>query len=163
MSDKTAVIRERRPSGHEWSRVAVSPTGSTWRSGPITVVSTLDLAELPDRAGAGLQWHVSITRGGRRPHATDVRRALRAFRMVGAEEDNHHPGAARHFWIVVDRAHRVECECKEDEVTVVEPDGYRWQNPEDAAECRGCEWQLITGKPCSIHGAAAPSPVSSPR
>lgn len=153
----TSPTRERHPAAAGWTRVSAAPagTGSVWRSGPITVVSTLDQAELPNRSGIGPQWHVSITRKGTRPHATDVRRALRAFRMVGAEEDNHHPGAARHFWVVCDPAHRVSCECKEDEVTVTDPDGYRWQNPEDAAECRGCEWERMTGKPCRLHPGAA--------
>ena len=104
---------------------------------------------------SGLQWHISVTRRGERPTATDVLKALRAFGLVGAEEDNHHPGAARHFWLVVDPARRVTCDCKEDEVTVREPDGYTWTNPQPGeGECRGCEMQKLLGKACPIHGAS---------
>jgi len=130
--------------------------GSAWTFGPLRVISTLTLAELPDGSKEiGPQWHISITDAGKRPKPKQVRRALRAFDMVGAEEDNHHPGNARHFWMPVDSARRVDCECKADEVTIVEPDGYRYTNPHDPAECRGCEFQRLTGKPCPLHAEAA--------
>lgn len=123
------------------------------------VISSLIKAELPDRSGIGLQWLVSVSRAaGRRPAPVDLRRALRAFGMQDAEEDNHHPGNARHFFLVVDPAHRVTCECKVDEETVVEPDGYRWQNSREPGACRGCELTAITGRPCPIHAAETASP-----
>ena len=125
-----------------------------YRRGKVTVITAVELAELPDGSGEiGPQWHVSISRGGRRPKPAEVARALRAFGMRGAEEDNHHPGNARHFWLPVDPARRVECECKTEEATVVEPDGYTWTNPHDEAECRGCEFEAILGRPCPVHGA----------
>ncbi len=71
--------------------------------------------------------------------------------MVGAEEDNHHPGNARHFWRPLDPSHRVDCECKEDEVLVTDADGYRWTNPQDGEPCRGCDFESLTGKPCPLH------------
>lgn len=81
-----------------------------------------------------------------------MRRALRAFGMVAAEQDNHHPGNACHFWMPLDPSKRVDCECKNDEVVVTDKDGYQWTNPHDAAECRGCDFaRLPTGKPCPIH------------
>lgn len=46
---------------------------------------------------------------------------------------------------------RVECECKADERTVVEPDGYRWTTPHDEKACRGCELERMMGAPCTIH------------
>jgi hypothetical protein len=149
---------ERRPC-REWTEVA-SPVRdpnnlacSAWVSGHVAVISSLTMAEMPDgRGDVGPQWHISITRKRRRPHDTDVRRALRAFRMVGAEEDNHHPGNARHFWLPVDPSRRVDCECKTDEATIVEADGYRYTNPHDPAECRGCELQALIGKACPLHG-----------
>lgn len=158
-------MTERRPRPGEWTFAGPLTTpgsiaSSVWRSGPITVVSSLQMADLPDRSGVGPQWHVSISNSGKRPKPHHVRRALRAFGMVGAEEDNHHPGNARHFWLPCDPAHRVDCECKVDEVTIVEPDGYRWTNPVGAAalECRGCEHERVM----ATLGRAAPCPIHLP-
>lgn len=123
---------------------------SAWQRGPTCVISALELAELPDGAGVGPQWHISISRCGKRPKEHDIRRAQRAFGFVGGEEDNHHPGNARHFWIPVDPAHRVDCQCKEDETTVVDGDGYTWTNPKEGP-CRGCEFARTIGKPCPLH------------
>lgn len=127
---------------------------AAYQSGPICVISALEMAESPRGTGETIpQWHISITDRGRRPKPNHVRRALRAFGMVGAEEDNHHPGMARNFWQPVDPAHRVDCECKEEDVIVKEPDGYTWSNARDG-ECRGCELERIMGRVCPIHGGA---------
>lgn len=148
-------LREKQP-GIEWERFpwpgGPRPIGSAWRCGPIVVLSELVTAEYPDGDGEGLQWIVSISANGKRPKPKQVRKALRAFGMVGAEEDQHHPGVARQFWRPVDPKHRVDCQCKADERTVVEPDGYTWTMPVDG-ECPGCELERITGAPCSIHKA----------
>jgi hypothetical protein len=61
--------------------------------------------------------------------------------------------SARHFWLPCDPAHRVDCQCKTDEKNIVEPDGYTWTTPVDDSQCRGCEFQGMTGKICPIHGA----------
>lgn len=91
------------------------------------MISSLDLAGLPvSEAGTGPQWHISITTRGKRPKPHHVRRALRAFGMVDAEEDNHQPGQARNFWRPVDPQYRVDCECKTTDILHVEPDGFRW-------------------------------------
>jgi hypothetical protein len=37
------------------------------------------------------------------------------------------------------------------EATIVEADGYRYTNPHDPAECRGCDFERLTGKPCPLH------------
>lgn len=146
--------QERRP-GPDWLEVPYPPqarapghiAGSAWVFGHVCVISALTNAELPDGSGElGPQWHISITRKRKRPKETDVRRALRAFRLVGAEEDNHHPGNARHFWLPV-----VDCECKAEEATIVEPDGYTYTNPHDPAECRGCDLERLIGRPCPLH------------
>lgn len=164
--------RELRPTVPGWTEIRVPAetpllgdatikAASAWQRGATCVLSSLDDAELPDRSGIGLQWHISISRIGRggattRPHWNDVRAALRAFRMARAEEDNHEPGNARHFWMPLDPAHRVDCECKTDEQVIVEPDGHRWTNPIDGP-CRGCTSAPITGRPCPLHaGCASP-------
>jgi hypothetical protein len=124
------------------------------------VVSALELADYPDGSGVrGPQWHLSISGRGKhgrveRPDEKRVRQVLRDFGLEGAEEDNHHPGHARHFWLPVDLARRVTCECKETEETIVEPDGYRWTNPTDGG-CRGCELEVLIAKPCPIHKPAS--------
>ena len=116
---------ERQPHGSGWARIpvpesvkAVAAISSAWTFGKITGISSLVYADLPDGAGVDPQWFISVTRSGGRPTASDVRKAQRSFRMVGTEEDNHHPGHARHFWLPCDPAHRVACQCKTDEATI---------------------------------------------
>lgn len=146
--------REKRPNARwteePWSGVKPSAHASAWRCGPLMVLSTLVDAEYPDGQGTGQQWHISVSDNGKRPKPKQVRKALRAFNMVGTEEDQHHPGVARHFWLPLDPAHRVDCQCKVDEQVVVERDGYTWTTPFDG-ECRGCELEQITGSPCPRH------------
>lgn len=148
--------------------VATIPDGVVCRRGKLVVVSTLDVAELPDGSGeVGPQWHVSISiddlRRPRRATDEECERTLRDFDLVGAEEDNHEPGRARHFWLPVDPARRVECECKTTDEVIVEPDGHRWSNPRDATPetCHACRAaRLIQGLSCPIHGPRARSSSS---
>jgi len=138
-------------------------SASAWQCGPICVISSLVLAEAPDGKGDAIpQWHVSIASVGRRPKPHHVRKALRAFGIEAAEEDNHEPGNARHFWLPVDPARRVDCECKTTETVITDPDGYRWSNPVDGP-CRGCEMAPITRRPCPLHGAHATTAASRSR
>lgn len=155
----------RVPVGAGWEHAGTVPLpggarGSVWRRGQVSVVSSLDMSKLPDGSGEiGPQWHVSVTTRGKRPKANHLALALRAFGMTGSEEDNHHPGEARHFFLVVDPKRRVDCDCKATEETLVEADGYRWTNPkaETGEECRGCEWaRTFKDKPCPIHGSGTP-------
>lgn len=151
--------REQRPRAREWSEIPVPSeawtsgviTQSRWTDGRLSVLSSLVNAELPDGSGdVGQQWHVSVSRFGKRPKPHELARAQRAFGIVGWEEDNHHPGHARHFFRPVDPARRVDCECKTTETIHVEPDGYTWSNPTDEP-CRGCEHWARFGKACPIH------------
>lgn len=160
------TLAEKRP-GPEWTR-APWPThpapanASAWQYGPLFVLSELVVAEYPDGAGVGPQWLVSISASGKRPKPKQVRKALRAFGMVGAELDTHHPGVAVDYWRPVDPAHRVDCQCKADEATVREPDGYTWTTPADG-DCRGCELEQLTGAPCPTHTGASPNTTSRAR
>lgn len=73
---------------------------------------------------------MSVSEGGGRCLDADVlARVLRDFDMVGAEEDNHQPGIARNFWRICDAdpTKPSECECKSDETTIIETDGFTWQ------------------------------------
>lgn len=154
---------EKRPKrGRGWEeRPVPSPiwqmspppiVASCWQRGLVTVISTLVDAELPG-GGVGRTWNASVTRQKKRPKPGDVQRFRIDFDMLQAEEDNHHPGNAKHFFLPVDPALRGICECKTDEVVHVEPDGYTWTNPRenDPEGCRGCESARITRRPCPIH------------
>lgn len=77
------------------------------------------------------QDHLSISKAGKRADDETVRAVLADFEMEDALEDNHVSGIARHFWLVVGATKQDECECKETEETVTEPDGYKWQRPRD--------------------------------
>lgn len=108
----------------------------------LLVVSSAPVAEF--RGELRPQWQVSASKvfvGGheRRPTDDEVAFVLREFRIVGAEEDNHMPGLARHFWMLCDLAPGDEmgCECKEGEETVVEPDGFKWQRTSRAEVTHG--------------------------
>jgi hypothetical protein len=155
---------ERRPRTNEWlpardnrPRCPGVLATSAWACGPIYVLSELIEADLPDGSGVGPQWLVSISMRSKRPKRHHVRKALRAFGMTDAEEDNHHPGNARHFFMPVDPAHRVDCECKTDESVITDPDGYKWSNDVEDGKCRGCEFERLSGKPCPLHGEAKAS------
>lgn len=133
------------------------------------VLSAVHIAELPVSKTPGPQWMVSVVNRSAqvpsRPTAAQVRLMQCAFDMFAAEEDNHHPGSARQFWLPVDPAERVDCECKSTEVVHREADGYAWTNPSaDSGEaCRGCEQEATfralahqgfegaAQRPCPIH------------
>lgn len=108
-------------------------TREGWRRGRVRILSSLIVADY--RGAAVWQWLVSISCSTKQPGVYGVRaddetcqRVLADFDLVGAEEDNHEPGVGRKFFRNVDLAPgQVSlCECKEDEETVVEPDGYTW-------------------------------------
>lgn len=152
----------RRPPAH-WDRVrdrrlaALGHEG--WTYGGMLVITEVDVMEAPDGSGEVIpQWHISVSlRGRARVTDADLDRARRAFGMDGAswaEEDNHHPGVARHLFLPVDPGRRVDCECKATEIQRLEPDGYRWSD--DPESCRGCELERITGRACPRHRPAAP-------
>lgn len=129
--------------------------------------------ELPQSKGVGPTWQVSVSDASEgiasRPSEEQKRLALCAFDMLGTEEDNHHPGNARHFFQPCDPAERVDCECKTTETQVTDPDGYRWSNTTDGS-CRGCELaKALAGtpsaRPCPLHDfgpIAPPEPKSEP-
>lgn len=160
-------LREKIPASDRWKPLGgatlpmksdSTPSVSGWTNGKLVAISSLSMAELPDGSQkTGPQWHVSISKIPMlRPSDEECRRALRAFCMLGAEEDNHHPGVARQFWMPVDPASRVDCECKDAEDVIIEPDGYKWTNPKPGTEpCRGCEYSKTFGKPCPVHAAQA--------
>jgi len=168
--DRWGKMRERRPDRdrRSWREFPVpfddrNPyriNHSAWTDGNLTVISSAAIMDMPDGSGVGPTWLLSVSVAGRRRAGDkEVRRTLRAFGMVGAEEDNHSPGVSRAFFLPVDPKARAMCECKANEEVIVEPDGYAWTNPKEARDnpalCRGCEMERtagkVSGRTCSIH------------
>ncbi len=158
-----AHVKARTPAGLGWLSLGEVPGGDgahAWIHVSATqVLSSLDIAKLPRSGVLGPQWHVSVadrtTEEPLRASANQIALARCAFGMLEAEEDNHHPGNARHFWMPVDPNERVDCECKADEVLVQDPDGYQWTNAVEG-ECRGCEHErtmrdIGLARPCPLH------------
>lgn len=147
------------PSGLDWTPVPALPGMAGWASGPLLVMSSVASMQLPGapEGVAGPTWLVSVSSRGRRAKVKEIRRALRAFDMREAEEDNHEPGIARKFFMPVDPAFRSVCECKLSERVVTEPDGYQWTTPKDGP-CRGCAWAARFGKLCPLHPDARRMP-----
>jgi hypothetical protein len=151
---KLSGWREHRQRARAVSSNLNAISHSVWIRRGVFLISALEMAEAPDGKGDSIpQWHVSMSQfvGGETSRCSDkeCQQALACFGLSGAEEDNHHPGNARHFWMPVDPKRRVECECKTTEEVVVDADGYRWSN--DPNSCRGCEIAPLTGRPCPLH------------
>lgn len=135
----TGWTRFGHPKDNGMGGLAVS-----YRKDQLLAISDLVYAEAPDGSGDRVwQYHVSVSRGwdstGRllmykeridaRPTNAEVAEVARAFCLDVWEEDNHTSGLARHLWLPVDPDRRVACQCKLDEQTLTEPDGYQWQKP----------------------------------
>lgn len=138
------------------------PDASTgWRSHDgLFVVSSCFDAPLPgsgEPPKIGPSWLVSVSRpaGPRtaRCKATpaDVVRVVASFAMPAFDEDNHHPGLARHLWCPMDPQYQDACECKLTEETITDGD-YSWTT-DLTAECRGCEYEAMFGLACPIHAS----------
>jgi len=99
-----------------------------WRNGTILALSSRHAAVESHKSKLVVpSFQLSISDRGRRPSDEVIRGVLADFDLEGAEEDNHSPGVARHFWLDEGRSVQPECECKKTEEIVVEPDGYQWQ------------------------------------
>lgn len=143
--------------GSHWVLLGVdhSTESRVYQRGQLRVLSSCTYMQLPQqREGmTGLTHHVSVSQaGGAMVPDSELLRVRRDFGMLDAEEDNHHPGRARHLMMPDDPRYRVSCECKADEAVIV-TDGYVWTNPKDAtpSTCQGCEYEGISGRPCPIH------------
>ena len=126
----------RRQLGGQWvqgSPPSFAPWVEAWllSTGGIRVLSAVEWAEFHGRPEE--TWHLSIAGAGMRATDLQVALALRDFDMRGAEEDNHQPGVARNFWRLTRLApgDLQVCDCKSDETTVVEHDGFTWQRPRE--------------------------------
>lgn len=109
--------------------------------GRLLVMSDFAVMEFRGEERPQFMLSISASGAGGRRRATDaeVTQALRDFGMDGAEEDNHQPGIIRMFFLLADPRpgeEGIQCDCKEDEQVVVEPDGFRWSRTKDFDEAR---------------------------
>lgn len=160
LASSGALVPVRGFSRVPWKAPAPS-TAAAWRSHDgLLAVSSHELAQLPgsgDPPLVGPSWLVSVSRsvGGLEARCRvtddDVARVVECFAMPAFDEDNHHPGLARHLWCPVDAAYQQACECKLTERTIVDGD-YAWTTDTDGP-CRGCEYRELSGLPCPLHPA----------
>ena len=96
MSDETIMVAKRPRNARAWACTGRVGPAVRWK-GPhgVIALSELAIAELPDGAGVGPQWLVSISIRGQRASDAICARVLANFGLAGAEEDNHEPGIAR--------------------------------------------------------------------
>jgi hypothetical protein len=151
-------------SGFSRLRANVPGGGRLYRSSDgLVVVSSIANMELPGGDGAaGPTWLITVSYGGRpggftgRPKLDEMMRVVTCFAMPAWDEDNHFPGVARGLFCPVEERWRNECECKVNEMVVVDPaDGYAWTT-DPAKECRGCQYRRMVARlgrdvACPLH------------
>lgn len=131
-----SVIKPLRPSGAPWVRMQDIPESSlgyesqTWMNTALGlyVISAVEVAQDKDGIDRGPEYHISISKAGKRLSrctSDEARYVLRAFGLDGAEEDNHVPnGIVRNFWrAVAEPLIGLECACKAEEPAIVEDKG----------------------------------------
>jgi len=81
-------------------------------------ISVLSSVEAPEKI-LGAEYHVSVTKNGKRCTSNEGNFAIKAFDMEGADEDNH-TLIARNYWRpVADNLAEHVCECKKTEPKIV--------------------------------------------
>lgn len=101
-------------------------------SHPLSMTSVMSSTHwVTDDGDPHWEWHVSVS-GHRRtgyapPSRMGLNKALVDFGMLGADEDNHLPGVARHFWLNVGQTTQAPCDCKATEKPHDEGDGFIWR------------------------------------
>lgn len=133
------IIKPKRPISAGWTRlpdphkaITLGYTGEAYEfsANGLYVISAVEVAKDPDGIDKGPEYHVSISRHGKRCTSADALWVLSQFDMLDAEEDNHVPfGIVRNFWRpVADSLVGIECACKKDEPAIVEDKGdYVWR------------------------------------
>ena len=78
----------------------------------------------------GWEFHISISKSGRRVTGQEARQVLMGLdtniRVEEWLEDNHQPGIARNFWCHTDPAKRAPCDCEANEEPITDGD-YVWR------------------------------------
>lgn len=135
-----SIIKPKRPTISGWDQgpkppawVSLGYEAEIWRHAEtkLCVISAVEVAKDDDSIDRGPEYHISISKDGRkRCSSYEARQVLKQFGMDGAEEDNHVPsGVVRNFWRpVAENLVGLECACKEEEPAIVEDKGdYVWR------------------------------------
>lgn len=132
MTDRLSPARPVTLKRQWWHNAQLAVDGAdthVWQWGFVKVLSSRTWTEYQGE----FCWHnhVSVSvdpRIGDRPVDKIMGAVREDFDMVDAEEDNHQPGRIRNLFLPLHLARGTVgvCDCKSDETTVVEPDGFTW-------------------------------------
>ncbi|MBU2113672.1 MAG: hypothetical protein KKE94_07845 [Gammaproteobacteria bacterium] len=88
-------------------------------------LSAISAVEVPDK-DIGPEYHLSVSKSGKRCSAVEAAFVIKQFGMTDAIEDNH-SNVVRSYWLpVADDKKGIECDCKENETPVTEGD-FTWR------------------------------------
>jgi hypothetical protein len=96
----------------------------------LRVLSAVEVVKEDGKLELGPEFHISISKNGKRCDSAEAAFVLHAFNCEDAKEDNHTPhGIVRHFWRpVADNLSGYECPCVSEEPAIVEDKGdYIWR------------------------------------
>lgn len=135
-----SIIKPKRPVISGWVQEPAPPGWvslgyecESWYhpASRLCVFSAVEVAKDADNIDRGPEYHISISKDGRRRCTrSEAIQVLKQFNLDGAEEDNHVPyGIVRNFWRpVAENLVGLECACKKDEPAIVEDKGdYVWR------------------------------------
>lgn len=132
-----SIVAPKQPEGAGWERAtwwrcppklsALDYPVQAWahRAAGLFVLSAVEVAEDPGQSSLGPEYHLSVSRFGKRVSSAKALWALEQFGLRDAREDNHVPGGvARNFWRpVADNLSGYKCPCVDDEPAIVEDKG----------------------------------------
>lgn len=136
-----SAVQPKAPIGHQWRRdlrreelirrtgdplLAMQPF-TAWEhlQGFVVISSVEHPTPGQGEMDLGPEYHLSMTKEGRRVSSSDARAIRGMFGLLDATEDNHVPfGLARHFWRpVADRFSGHVCPCQDSEPAIREDKG----------------------------------------
>lgn len=134
MSYLKSVIKPKTPKGNGWSYHGRAPAESTmgfeghiwfYRQQGLMVISAVEVAYDANDIDKGPEYHISVSKNGKRCTSNEAKFVRRAFKMMDAEEDNHVPsGFVRNFWMpVAEKIIGHQCRCKGEEPAILEDKG----------------------------------------
>ena len=124
----TSLIKPKEPISSAWkkydARLKTRYPHQGWIH-PVYKIAVISAVEVPDPS-IGPEYHLSVSRMGKRCTASQGEFAKKQFGMVDANEDNH-SGILRSYWMPVAEDKRgVNCECEKHEAAVVDGD-FTWR------------------------------------
>lgn len=132
MKTLPSIIQQLAPEGKSWIKYLEAPIDGyiahVWKhsTSDLMVFSSVEVAQ----EEIGPEYHLSVSKNGRRCTSDEANWALRCFKMEGAYEDNHVPfGVVRNFWKpVAERLIGIDCPCESSETAFKEDKGdYIWR------------------------------------